>query len=132
MPSSCGMLVYNDDTSMEASKMLLGSGVFSIKFMKSLESFMCDGSCFTYGCSHLSTNCEIFSVMLLQLDTIGLVLIGFLCIFFKKYSLDVRGFSGGLQKLNHVSLISLLVFSALSLHSISCLSVGVMSVARGL
>ena len=78
MPSSCGMLVYNDDTSMEASKMLVGSGVFSIKFMKSLESFMCDGSYFTYGCSHLSTNCEIFSVMLLQQDSAHWVFVYFL------------------------------------------------------
>ena len=76
----------------------------------------------------MSTDFEICSVILLQLDTIGLIPIGFLCIFFRKYSLDVRGFSGGLQKSNHVSLISLLVFSALSLRSISC----VMSVVRGL
>ena len=74
----CLCILYSDDTSMEANRMLVCSGVFSITFMKSLESFMCDGSCFTYGCSHLSTNCEIFSVMLLQLDTIGLMPIGFL------------------------------------------------------
>ena len=60
--------------------------------------------------------------MLLQLDTIGLMLIGFIRIFYRKYSLDVRGFSGGLQKSNHISLISLLVFGALSFCSISCLS----------
>ena len=51
----------------------------------------------------MSTNFEICSVILLQLDTIGLIPIGFLCIF---YSLDVRGFAGGLQKSNQVSLIS--------------------------
>ena len=54
----------------------------------------------------MSANFEICSVILLQLDTIGLMPIGFLCIFFKKYSLDVRGFAGGLQKSNQVSLIS--------------------------
>ena len=117
---------------MEASRLLAGSGVVSIRFMKSVESFRYEGSCFTYGWSHVSTNCEIRSVMLLQLDTIGLMPIGFLCIFFKKYSLDVRGLSGGLQKLNHASLISFLFFSSSSFCSISCLSVGDISVVRGL
>ena len=36
------------------------------------------GIFFTCGCSHLSTNCDMGSVILLQLDTIGLIPIGFL------------------------------------------------------
>ena len=32
---------------------------------------------FMYGCSHLSTNWDIFSVMLSQLETVGRIPIGF-------------------------------------------------------
>ena len=52
------------------------------------------------------------SVILLQLDTIGLIPIG------KKYSLDVRVCLGGLQKSNHVCFSSPLFFSSLSLFRI--------------
>ena len=38
-----------------------------------------------------------FSVMLSQLETMGLFPIGVLCIFFRKYNLDVLWFVGGLQ-----------------------------------
>ena len=48
---------------MEASRLLAGSGVVSIRFMKSVESFRYEGSCFTYGWSHVSTNCEIDVVL---------------------------------------------------------------------
>ena len=41
---------------------------------------MKDGSALILGCSQWSTNSDIFSVMLLQLDTIGLILIGFMWI----------------------------------------------------
>ena len=33
---------------------------------------MKEGSFRTCGCSHVSTNCDTFSVILLQLDTVGL------------------------------------------------------------
>ena len=38
IPSSCGMFVYRDDTSMDANKQLVGSGDDSIRFMNSVES----------------------------------------------------------------------------------------------
>ena len=50
-----------------------------------------------YGCSHLSTNWDICSVTLSRLETIGRIPIGFLCIFLRKYSLDVLWFAGGLK-----------------------------------
>ena len=46
--------------------------------MKSVESWMKDGSAFILGCNQWSMNSDIFSVMLLQLDTIGLIPMGFL------------------------------------------------------
>ena len=51
--------------------------------------------------SGLRTGIIMGSVMLLQLDTIGLIPMGVLWIFFKKYNLDVRVCFGGLQKSNH-------------------------------
>ena len=132
IPSLCGMFVYRDDTSMDARILLAGSGVPSTSLMNSVESFRYEGSFFTNGWSHLSTNCDMGSVILLQLDTIGLMPIGFLCIFFRKYSLDVRDFSGGLQKSYHVCLIRPFVFRSWSLHKIFCFSAGDMSSLRGL
>ena len=85
-PSSWGMLVYREDTSMDARKHFVGSLVFS---MNSVESFRYEGSFLSNGWSHLSTNLDVGSVMLLQLDTMGRIPIGFLWIFFKKHSLDV-------------------------------------------
>ena len=38
--------------------------------MNLVVSLMYEGRFFTYGCSHLSTNWDIFSVMLSQLETI--------------------------------------------------------------
>ena len=61
------MFVYSDDTSIEASLHLVGKVVCSIRFMNSVVSLMYEGRFCTYGCSHLSTNCDIFSVMLSQL-----------------------------------------------------------------
>ena len=72
------MFVYRDETSMDARRQVVGSLSVSIRFMNSVESFRYEGSFFTCGCSHLSTNCEIGLVMLLQL---GLIPIGF-CVFF--------------------------------------------------
>ena len=66
---------------MDARILLVGNGVDSNSLMNSVESFRCEGSFFTNGWSHLSTNCDVGSMMLLQLDTIGLMLIGILCIF---------------------------------------------------
>ena len=84
------------------------------------------------GCSHLSTNWDMGSVMLLQLDTIGLIPIGFLWIFFKKYSLDVRVCLGGLQKSNHVCFKKPFLFNALSLSMICSFSMSDISSQRGL
>ena len=81
-PSLWGMFVYRDDTSMDARKQCVGSFVVSISCTKSVESFRYDGSLFTSGCSHLSTNWDMGSVILLQLETMGLIPIGFLWILF--------------------------------------------------
>ena len=80
------MLVYNDDMSIEASLECVGSLVRSIWLINSVVSFTYEGRLFTYGCSHLSTNWDIFSFILSQLETMGRMLIGFLCIFFRKYN----------------------------------------------
>ena len=63
---------------MDANRHFSGSFVVSISFRKSVVSFRYEGSFLTCGCSHLSTNWDMRSVMLLQLDTIGLIPIGFL------------------------------------------------------
>ena len=39
--------------------------------MNSVVSFMYEGRFLTYGCNHLSTNWDIFSVMLSQLETMA-------------------------------------------------------------
>ena len=67
-------------------------------FMNLVVSLMYEGRLFMYGCSHLSTNWDIFSVMLSQLETMGQIPIGFLCIFFRKYSFEVL-FGGWFAKL---------------------------------
>ena len=68
----------------------------SVRLMKSVVSLMKDGSDII-GCSQMSTNWEMFSVTLLTLDTIGLIPMGFLCIFHRKYSWEVLCFLGGIQ-----------------------------------
>ena len=55
--------------------MLRGNHVDSIKFMNCVGY---EGSLWTRFWSHLSTNCEISSVILLQLDTMGRIHMGFL------------------------------------------------------
>ena len=90
--------MYSDDMSIDASLQFVGSFNCSIWFMNSVGlSHNYEGRRCTYGCSHLSTNWDIRSVMLSQLETIGRIPIGFLCIFLRKYSLDVLWFVGGLQ-----------------------------------
>ena len=95
IPSSCGLFVYSEDSSIDVSMQFGGNFSLSIVLIKEIESCMYDGSCFTYGCSQWSINADMFSVMLPQLDSIGLMPGGFLWIFFKKYSLDVLWVSGG-------------------------------------
>ena len=73
--------MYNEDTSIDASMHSGGSFVVSISFRNSVVSFRYEGRFLTYGCNHWSTNWDMVSVMLLQLDTIGIIPIGF---FFKK------------------------------------------------
>ena len=58
--------------------MLVNNFMVSINLRNSVESLRYEGSFFTCGCSHLSTNCDMGSVTLLQLDTIGLIPMGFL------------------------------------------------------
>ena len=81
MPSSWGTFVYSDDTSIDASMQFVGGFICSIWFMNSVVSFTYDGKLSTYCCSHLSTNWDILSVMLSQLETIGWIPIG---IFFEE------------------------------------------------
>ena len=81
MPSSWGMFVYSDDTSIDASLQFVGSFNCSIWFMNSVVSFTYEGRRCTYGCSHLSTNWDIRSVMLSQLETIGRIPLDF-CVSF--------------------------------------------------
>ena len=49
LPSPCGMFVYSEDTSIEASIQSFGSLVFSIRFIKSVVSRKNDGSFFVSG-----------------------------------------------------------------------------------
>ena len=108
------MFVYSDDTTMD-TRMQLGGNLFdSMVLMNEVESCMYDGSCLTYDCSQWSMNVDMFSVMLPQLETMGLIPCGFLWIFFKKYILEVLCESGGQQKLNQDSVrkpLSLIDFS---------------------
>ena len=76
--SSCGMFVYRDYTSIEVNLQLVGSLLFSIILINSVVSLMYEGRFFMYGCNHLLTNCDILSVMLSQLETMGRIPIGFL------------------------------------------------------
>ena len=43
LPSWCGILVYRDDTSVDARMHLSGSGVFSINRINSVVSFINEG-----------------------------------------------------------------------------------------
>lgn len=132
MPSSWGMFVYRDDTSMDASMAVDGMCVCSIIFINSFESFRNDGSCFISGCSQWSMNSLMFSVMLLQEETMGRSFIGVLCIFFKKYSAAVRWFVGGLQNSSMAWLISPCLVSKFSFCMMMFLTVSVGSVVSGL
>ena len=78
LPSSCGTLVYNDETSIDARIQSFGKGVLSMRLMKSVVSLTYEGSPFIRGCSHLSTNCDKLSVALPTLDTMGPIPTGFL------------------------------------------------------
>ena len=89
------MFGYRDDTSIEASLQFMGSWVASIWLINSVVSLTYEGRFLTYGCSHLSTNCDILSVVLSQLETMGRIPIGVLWIFFKKYSFEVLCLIGG-------------------------------------
>ena len=64
IPSSCGMFVYNETMSREAS---IASGeIFRFLFL----NLRCRRV--AIGWRHMSTNCEVFSVALAQ-ETIGLI-----------------------------------------------------------
>ena len=98
IPYSCGMFVYSEDTSIDAN--LQFSGGLQIPLCL-LYNIMMVNFVHNYGCSLSSTNLEIFSVTLSQLETMGLMPIAFLHISFKKYCLDVLWFNGGLQNSYH-------------------------------
>lgn len=67
------------------------------------------------------------SAILLQLDTIGLIPIGFLWIFFRKYSLDVCACLGGLQNSNHACFKKPFLLSDISLSMIKSCNAGEIS-----
>ena len=46
LPSSCGILVYNDETSIDARIQSFGKGVLSMRLMKSVVSLTYEGSPF--------------------------------------------------------------------------------------
>ena len=71
MPSSWGIFVYSDDTSMDASLQFVGGLSCSIWFMNSVVSFIYEGKLVTYGCSHLSTNWDIFLLYCHSLRLLG-------------------------------------------------------------
>ena len=98
MPSSWGYL-YIVMIHLWMLIQFVGGLSCSIWFMNSVVSFIYEGKLVTYGYSHLSTNWDIFSIILSQLETIGRMPIGFLCIFLRKYNFDVLWFCGGLQKI---------------------------------
>ena len=89
IPSLCGVFVYRDVTSMVTSKELTGMFKFSISIINREESLRNDFKVLTCGCSQKSMNWLMFSVGLWQKDTIGLIPIGFLWIFFKNVSVLV-------------------------------------------
>ena len=55
----------------------------------------------------------MFSMTLLTLDTIGLIPIGFLCIFLRKYSCEVLCSGWGLQKSHMFTCMSLVLHALL-------------------
>ena len=59
--------------SMDANTHFSGSFLVSISFRESDVSLRYEGSFLTCGCNHLSTNWDIRSVILLQLDMRGLI-----------------------------------------------------------
>ena len=62
IPSSCGIFVYKDDTSMLTKIASSGIGRVVINSMNAPESLMWDGSFVTRGFNHPSRKFEIFSV----------------------------------------------------------------------
>jgi len=65
LPSVCGMLVYSDDTSIVATDAFF----WEYSFLYQLNEVSCEGSCLIGCWSQMSTYSEMFSVMLLQLET---------------------------------------------------------------
>ena len=76
---------------------LVGKMVFSRTDIRWAESLMYEGMVGIRGFKMSSKNAEIFPVSPLYPLTIGLIPGGFLCNFFRKYSLCVRVFSGGVR-----------------------------------
>ena len=70
-------------------------------------------------------NVDIFSVMLPQLETMGLIPCGFLRIFFRKYTLEVLWESRGQQKLNQNSVRKPPSFIDFNLETIVSFRIGV-------
>ena len=71
--------MYNEDTSMDANRQFVGIGVDSINLINSVESFIYEGSFFDKWLEpSVTMKLDMDSVMLLQLDTIGRIPIGFL------------------------------------------------------
>ena len=96
IPSSLGMFVYNDLTSMVTRiRVSFGStGRASIFFTKSVVSLTYDSSSLLNGCKWWSTYPEIFSVWQLTELTTGRPGLSFLWIFGNIYNFGVLGFDG--------------------------------------
>ena len=73
IPSSCGMFVYSEDTSIDASMQFGGNFSLSIVLIKEVESCMYDGSCFTYGCSQWTIKLMLICFLLCFRSLIQLV-----------------------------------------------------------
>ena len=93
IPSSCGMLVYSEQTSSAAIVIALsGSCVFSINRTKSVVSLIYDSCFLAIGCKSESMKFEIRSVGPPLPETIGLPTGFALCIFVSVY---ISGILGG-------------------------------------
>ena len=72
MSSFCGIFVKRLVTSIETRNVRFFAFVFSIKFIKSVESLRYDFCIFGIGCSNVSSKEEILSVGPSQPEIIGL------------------------------------------------------------
>ena len=84
MPSSLGMFVYSDLTSTVTSQALLSIVRLDILCMNWVVSLRYVGSFFMIGCRYMSRNSARLAVAKLVVETMGLMPMGVLWIFFRK------------------------------------------------